>query len=215
MDRVRLILERYETRLQSLPVEILEVEDIDEYDDLYSLIATSTYMFGKMLLEEKYSIGKKTLEFVGLLRPLQRVARQDVRWIEEMKNEVSSDMLRGFNCSRKQLNEILPYCRTVIEQFMYERIYGELFAQKAAMPAAEDLNDLAQEYAQTAKDLVKLSAIVTPSLQVLQVFRVITSFDYEYGLEGRQSLTQTGTSTNALCSAKSSSPCAFPSCPKG
>jgi hypothetical protein len=83
MDRVRLILERYESKLQSLPVEILEVEDIDEYEDIYSLIATSSYMFGKMLLEEKYSIGKKTLEFVRLIKPIagHRIHKDDVRWI--------------------------------------------------------------------------------------------------------------------------------------
>lgn len=63
-------------------------------------------MFGKMLLEEKYSIGKKTLEFVRVIKPIAgtRIDKQDIVWIEEMKNEISDDMLKGFNCSRKQLN---------------------------------------------------------------------------------------------------------------
>ncbi len=95
-----------------------------------------------------------------------------------MKDEISSDMLSGFNCSRKQLNDILPCCRIVIEEFLYEKIYGDLFSYKGSMPSAENLNDLADEFKQTASNIVRLSCIIAPSLQVLQIYKIVTSFDY-------------------------------------
>lgn len=105
-------------------------EDIDDdTEDGYSLASAANYMFGKMLLETKYSLGGKVKDFLEKCRPIT-VERRDVEWLEQMKEEVSGDMLRGFNCSRKQLDGILPYCRHVVEEFLYSRVYSGLYHEE-------------------------------------------------------------------------------------
>ncbi len=60
------------------------MEDVEDLEDIYSLIETSRYMFGKMLLEEKYSIGHKIMEFIDMVKPLagNRMQKRDIEWIE-------------------------------------------------------------------------------------------------------------------------------------
>jgi hypothetical protein len=145
-------------------------------------------MFGKMLLEPKYSIGKKTYDFLESCSP-NSVKKSDVEWLEHMKNEITVDMLRGFNCSRKQLNDILPYCKGVVEEFLYKRVYTNLLGgQIIETEPAEDLKD----FDQTIKYIVRFGRCLAPSIQVLMVCRAMASFDYEYDLNGITSLMQTG-----------------------
>lgn len=57
-----------------------------------------------MLLEEGYSMGQKTRQFldkIGKYNLSKIVDKSIVRWIEEMKIEMVQDLLKGFNCSRK------------------------------------------------------------------------------------------------------------------
>jgi hypothetical protein len=42
-------------------------------------------------------------------------------------------MLEGFNCSRKELTQILCFCRTIVEEFLYSRIFPSE-AEQAVVP---------------------------------------------------------------------------------
>lgn len=86
-----------------------------------TLEATSKYMYSKMLLEENYSMGQKVNAFLSASN--DSISLQNIEWIENVKNEMVSDMLEGFNCSRKELTQILCFCRTVVEEFLYSRIF--------------------------------------------------------------------------------------------
>lgn len=51
-------------------------------------------------------MGQKTRQFldkIGRYNLSKIVDKSIVRWIEEMKSEMVQDLLKGFNCSRKEL----------------------------------------------------------------------------------------------------------------
>ncbi len=67
-------------------------------------------------------MGQKIKSFLEAI-PKGDICLGTVEWIENMKNEVVEDMLEGFNCSRKELTQILCYCRIVVEEFLYMRVF--------------------------------------------------------------------------------------------
>jgi ABC-type nitrate/sulfonate/bicarbonate transport system substrate-binding protein len=62
-------IDRNPVRLPEIRKEMNPEEDLDppeEYrQDIYSLEATSTYMYHKIFVDRSYSMGKKMLELVG------------------------------------------------------------------------------------------------------------------------------------------------------
>lgn len=96
--------------------------DSDYKQDFFSLDATSYYMFSKMLVDSNYSLGQKILAVLNKFKGEERVencSKDDIHWLHEALNEVSDDLLQGFNCSRKELLEILAYCRKSVEQYFH------------------------------------------------------------------------------------------------
>lgn len=97
-------------------------EESEYRQDFFSLDATSYYMFSRMLVDGNYSLGQKMLSVLCKLKDEQRVedcSKDDLYWLHEALSEVSTDLLQGFNCSRKELLEILAYCRKSVEQYFY------------------------------------------------------------------------------------------------
>ena len=79
-------------------------------------------MFGRMLVEKNYTLGREIQE-VGLRfedePQLEQCPRGELRWLAAALNEISDDLLEGFNCSRKELLEILAYCRKSVEVYFF------------------------------------------------------------------------------------------------
>lgn len=126
-------------------------------------------MFGKMLLETKYSVGEKIEDFLRMCQP-DTVERKDIQWLEQMKEEVSADMLRGFNCSRVQLDGILPYCRHVVEEFLYSRVYAGLYQHSLqAVPLHKEYED----FERTVSQIVRFARCPIPGLQNILIGRIL------------------------------------------
>lgn len=47
---------------------------------------------------------------------------EDVAWVEGLKSELIEDLLKDFNCSRKELLDILCFCGMAMENYLYERL---------------------------------------------------------------------------------------------
>lgn len=79
-------------------------------------------MFSRMLVESNYTLGKKILTVFNKLKSeqsMENCSKSDIHWLHTALNEISDDLLQGFNCSRKELLEILAYCRKSVEQYYY------------------------------------------------------------------------------------------------
>jgi len=105
-------------------VEESNVNELDsEYkQDFYSLDATSYYMFSRMLVDGNYGLGQKMQAVSRRFKEeakLETISKDDLMWLSEALNEISDDLLLGFNCSRKELLEILAYCRKSVEQYFH------------------------------------------------------------------------------------------------
>jgi hypothetical protein len=153
------------------------VEDLDNEQDLKTLEATSKYMYSKMLLEEHYSMGQKVTSFLSVVS--RTVSLQNIQWIEEVKNEMVEDMLEGFNCSRKELTQILCFCRTVVEEFLYSRIFPLEQPERLVLPS-NDEGRLWGRYPEATRELLRLDTIVCPSLFDRQVYYVSAAFQAEF-----------------------------------
>jgi hypothetical protein len=80
--------------------------DSEYKQDFFSLDATSYYMFSRMLVDSNYSLGQKIMSVLGKFKGEERVencTKDDLHWLHEALNEISDDLLQGFNCSRKEL----------------------------------------------------------------------------------------------------------------
>jgi hypothetical protein len=87
-------------------------------------------------------------------------------------------MQEGFNCSRKELTQILCFCRIVVEEFLYSRIFPNVGEQ----PVGKfDLKDpMLQHFPNTIKELLKLNTTISPTLFDKQSYYVLTAMDLEY-----------------------------------
>ena len=67
--------------------------------------------------------------------------------------EITDDMLKGFNCTRKELLEILSHCRQAVEDFYHHRKF-KLPTWKGGSIEAEVLERIPQ----TVKAFLKMLA---------------------------------------------------------
>ncbi len=79
-------------------------------------------MFSRMLVDTNYSIGKRITIIVNQFKDKKNI--EDLKfteliWLNSAIGEVTEEMLEGFNCSRKELYEILGYCRKSVENYFY------------------------------------------------------------------------------------------------
>ena len=98
--------------------------DGEYQQDFYSLDATSYYMFRRMLVDSNYTLGKKmqvVCEKFYKDKQTSSASKDELRWLTAALAEMSKDLLQGFNCSRKELLEILAYCRKSVEEYFHTR----------------------------------------------------------------------------------------------
>jgi hypothetical protein len=103
---------------------LLNELDGEYQQDFYSLDATSYYMFSRMLVDSNYSLGKKMETVCDKYSGETQIAsysKDELRWLSSALAEMSKDLLQGFNCSRKELLEILAYCRKSVEEYFHTR----------------------------------------------------------------------------------------------
>lgn len=89
---------------------------------MYSLEATSTYMYHKIFVDRNYSMGRKMLKLVSTSKEqLHEHSNKEAAIIIGGLREVTEDMLKSFNCTRKELLEILCHCRKTVEDYYHDR----------------------------------------------------------------------------------------------
>ena len=120
---------------------------------------------------------KAFLDKIGKHSLAKHLEKHLVRWTEEMKNEMVQDLLKGFNCSRKELTEILPFCRSTIEEFLYSRIFldeGEV----------KEVDATSTHFRNTVKQIQKLNYTVSPGQLQREFFWVSAAYETEYPSSG-------------------------------
>ena len=103
------------------PLNINEL-DTEYQQDFYSLDSTSYYMYSRMLVESNYSLAQKIAVVLNRYRNENRIenlSKEELRWLSDSMSEISDNLLQGFNCSRKELLEILSYFRKSVELFFH------------------------------------------------------------------------------------------------
>lgn len=81
-------------------------------------------MFSRMLVDANYTLGRKmqlVCERFNSEAQIEAASKDELRWLSEALSEMSRDLLQGFNCSRKELLEILAYCRKSVEEYFHNR----------------------------------------------------------------------------------------------
>lgn len=92
-----------------------ETEAADYHQDMYSLEATSTYMYHKIFVDKNYSLGLKMRRLLEEgAEEIGELPREEAMLVVGGIREITEDMLKGFNCTRKELLEILCHCRKTV-----------------------------------------------------------------------------------------------------
>jgi hypothetical protein len=95
-----------------------------------------------MLVDGNYSLGQKILSILSKFKDEEKIdscSKDDLHWLHEALSEISDDLLQGFNCSRKELLEILLYCRKSVEQY-FHNIHHQHQANQGKMPDYDSEN---------------------------------------------------------------------------
>ena len=82
-------------------------------------------MYHKIFTDKKYSIGRKMgrlLEEAGSEEIIGQQKTDSLIIIGGIR-EITADMLKSFNCTRKELLEILCHCRKTVEDYYHDRIF--------------------------------------------------------------------------------------------
>lgn len=130
-------------------------------------------MYGKMLLEQNYSIGKKVSEYYLHELP-SSIDYEDVVWVEGLKGELIEDLLKDFNCSRRELIDILCFCSMALENYLYDRIVPRITTDK------DHRKPPACGYPLTLSQIYKLLIIRSPMLFDRQIYHIVSIFEFEY-----------------------------------
>ena len=97
---------------------------------------------------------------------LTSASKEELRWLSLALGEISRDLLQGFNCSRKELLEILAYCRKSVEEYFNTR-HNQHIANKGITTAKEsstfpsEIRELEKITPCTYRELLKLENAMT------------------------------------------------------
>lgn len=83
---------------------------------MYSLEQVSVYMFHQIFCNTAYSMGKKIKVLMTKSKEFHKKGQKEKDSVAiGCINEIGDEVLSNFNCSRKELSDILCFCRISVE----------------------------------------------------------------------------------------------------
>lgn len=99
-----------------------------------NLESSSFYEFRKILSQENYSIGKKVAEFIADFAASYKnivesaeLLPQPMESVYLLVNEITETFFADFNYGKSETKQMMPYCRSSVEKYIFDKVYGQLF----------------------------------------------------------------------------------------
>jgi len=99
-----------------------------------NLESYSFYEFRKILSSDQYAIGKKVAEFFkdffesyGDSKASASLLPQPMAKVFYKINQVTETFFADFNYGKSETRKIMPFCKTSVEKFLFEKVYSNLF----------------------------------------------------------------------------------------
>lgn len=114
-------------------------------------------MYHKMYVDRNYSMGRKMNKLVSNTKEqLNEHSNKQAAIIIGGLKEVTSDMLKSFNCTRKELLEILCHCRKTVEDYYHDRKFKLKSKEKIQFEKGLIETEIAEKIPQTVKSFYRM-----------------------------------------------------------
>ena len=127
----------------TLKTIVAQNDDSGDEEDEENLSAaqqesSSIYQIHKILSSDQYTIGKNVSEYIQSfqqqyknIKESSELLPQPLESIQDLINDLVKTFNMDFNLGKDQAKDIMPYCRTAIEKYLYQKVNDNLFAMYA------------------------------------------------------------------------------------